>query len=171
MSSAAAVYIESHKRLSEWNDELEFLGFVLLEIIDPEGFEERGFCWHQAADLPTIIDILQSACSIPNEKLGKVLNRKSLKYFKALLDQCRQIRNAVAHHQSPDKTRLKTLQERKENLSSWLQSIIRLVASVFDIHEVGGFAKVILADLLVIANLLSKLRLNGVLIPPSLKRK
>ncbi|KAE8363565.1 hypothetical protein BDV27DRAFT_158657 [Aspergillus caelatus] len=136
MSSAAAVYIESHKRLSDWNDELEFLGFVLLEIVDPEGIEERGFCWHQAVDLPTIIDMLQHACSIPNEKLRQTLNKKSLKYFKTLLDQCRQIRNAMAHHQSPDESRLRILQEKKENLSSWLQSIIRLVASEFDIHEV-----------------------------------
>jgi hypothetical protein len=118
MTSAVAVYLDSYKVLFNWNDELEFLGFVLSEIVGLEGIEERGSSWHQFMDLPTVIDTQQNACSIPKGKLQKVLSRKPLKSFKAQLDRCRQVRNDMAHHQSLDENWLRVLLENKENLSS-----------------------------------------------------
>jgi hypothetical protein len=136
MSQQATSYLESHNRLSNWNDELEFLGYILSEIVDPRGLEEKGFPCHQAADLPAIIDTLQHACSKPDRSLRRVLSKKDSKYFEHLLLRCKQIRNAMAHHWSLDEDRMRILQEIKGKLSDQFQSVIRLAASRFDIHQV-----------------------------------
>lgn len=144
MSQHATSYLESHKHLSNWNDELEFLGYILSEIVDPRGLEGRGFPCHQAADLPAITDTLQRACSKPDGSLRKVLGKRALKYFGDLLSRCKQIRNAMAHHQSLDEDRMRILQGVKEELSDKFLSAIRLAASRFDIHQVCiGYKRVL----------------------------
>lgn len=136
MSQQATSYLESHKLLSNWNNELEFLGYILSELVDPRGLEKRGFPCHQAADLPAIIDTLQHACSKPDASLRRVLGKKASRDFEDLLSRCKQIRNAMAHHQLLDNERMRSLQEVKVQLSGQFQFVIRQVASRFDIHQV-----------------------------------
>ena len=64
MEQETALYLESHERLLNWTHELEFLGYILSEIVDPHGLDKQGFTCHQAVNLPTIIYIT-STCMLP----------------------------------------------------------------------------------------------------------
>jgi hypothetical protein len=136
MSQQATSYLESHKLLSTWNNELEFLGYILSELVDPRGLEKRGFPCHQAADLPAIIDTLQHACSKPDGRLRRVLDKRASRDFEDLLSRCKQIRNAMAHHQLLDNERIRILQDVKVQLSGQFQFAIQRAASRFDVHQV-----------------------------------
>ncbi|KAL4891335.1 hypothetical protein BDV59DRAFT_194310 [Aspergillus ambiguus] len=136
MSQEADNYIRTHQLLSNWNDELEYLGYVLAEIVDPRGLDVRGFVWHQAADLPAIEDTLTQASKKPNSRLGAVVNKKRRKELRHLMSKSRKIRNAVAHHQTPCEQEMREMQRTRDELSGQLQSAIGLVACKFDIDHV-----------------------------------
>lgn len=136
MSQQATSYLESHKLLSTWNNELEFLGFILLELVDPRGLEKRGFPCHQAADLPAIIDTLHHACSKPGGRLRRVLDTRASRDFEDLLYRCKEIRNSMAHHKSLDKEQIRILQNVKVQLSGQFQFVIQQAASRFHVHQV-----------------------------------
>lgn len=136
MEQETALYLESHKRLLNWTQELEFLGYILSEIVDPHGLDKQGFTCHQAVDLPTIIYILRRACSRPGGRLRGVLSKQASKYFGDLLLRCKRIRNTMAHHAVLDDETMRTPQEAKEELGLQLQSVISQAASRYDIHQV-----------------------------------
>ena len=115
---------------------MEYLGYILSEIVNPSGLEERGFVWHQAADLPAIDDTLQQASKIPNGRLRTVMSKEKLKIFRHLIHRSREIRNAVAHHRAPCEQKMRDLRYIKDELSRQLQSIISLVALKFNIDHV-----------------------------------
>ncbi|CRG85855.1 hypothetical protein PISL3812_02861 [Talaromyces islandicus] len=140
MAQEADGYIQSHELLSTWNDELEYLGYILAEIVDPHGLDQRGFVWHQAADLPAIDDILKQASKRPNSRLKAVLNKTQRKKLRHLMLNARRIRNMVAHHQTPCEKEMRDMHRRKDELSGLLQSAIGLVASKFDIDHVNWYA-------------------------------
>lgn len=96
---------------------MEYLGYILSEIVNPSSLEERGFAWHQAADLPAIDDTLQQASKIPNGRLRTVMSNEKLKTFRHLIHRSREIRNSVAHHRAPCEQRMKDLRYIKEKLS------------------------------------------------------
>lgn len=136
MSQEAGVYVESHEVLSNWNNELEYLGYILSEIVNPRGLDKQGFVWHQAADLPTIHNALRQASKSRCGKLRAVMNDEQLNRFMYLMRKSRGIRNAVAHHQIPCEQKMKELRSIKDELNRQLQSIINLVASKFNIDHV-----------------------------------
>lgn len=137
MSQEADDYIQSHKLLSNWNDELEYLGYILAEIVDPHGLDERGFEWHQAADLPAIEKTLKQASKKPNDRLSAVLSKARRKELIQLMRKSREIRNAVAHHHTPCEQEMREMQHTKDELSGQLQSTIGLIASKFNIDHVS----------------------------------
>lgn len=132
----ADCYVHSHQLLSNWNEELEYLGYILAEIVDPRGLDVRGFVWHQAADLPTIEDALEQAAEAPDSRLSAVLSKGKRRNLIRLMSKLRKIRNAVAHHQAPCEQEMREMHRTKDKLSGQLPSIIRLVASTFNIDHV-----------------------------------
>ncbi|KAL2864398.1 uncharacterized protein BJX67DRAFT_361542 [Aspergillus lucknowensis] len=136
MSQEANTYVLSHQLLSNWNDELEYLGYILAEIVDPHGLDVRGFMWHQAADLPTIEDALKQAANATDSRLRAVLRIGTRRKLIRLMSKSREIRNAVAHHQAPCEQKMREMRLTKDKLSGQLQSIIRSVASTFNIDHV-----------------------------------
>lgn len=136
MAQMAASYLQAHARLSNWNDELEFLGFILAELTDPRGLEENGFPWHQAADLPALVDILDHSCAQPAGILKNRLCKKERKSLRNWLINSKQIRNAVAHHHSLSNAELDTLKTVRDELVKLFEIIIRTVATYRGVREV-----------------------------------
>lgn len=136
MQQQIDLYFESHKRVLNWTKELEFLGYLLLEIVDPHGLEERGFYCHQAADLPAIVNTLRCACSQRNSRLRGVLSKQASKYFGGLLLRSKQIRNVTAHHSPLSEERMLILQEIKQELDRQFQSVISQAALRYNIQQV-----------------------------------
>lgn len=132
----ATHYIQAHQLLSKWNDQLEYLGYILSEIVDPGGLDKRGFVWHQAADIPAIEDTLRHASKTLHGRLQAVLSKEELEDFRNLICQSKKIRNALAHHEAPSEEIMRNLQRTKDKLSCKLQSVIGFVASKFDIDHV-----------------------------------
>ena len=136
MVQTAASYIQAHAQLSSWNDELEFLGFILAELTDPRGLEANGFPWHQAADLPALVDILEHSCNQPNGILERLLPKQDRKRLRSWLLGSKQIRNAVAHHRSLSKAQLGARKSVRDELVRLLEFNIRVVAAGCGIREV-----------------------------------
>lgn len=136
MQQQPDVYLESHKQVLKWTKELEFLGYILSEIVDPDGLERRGYYCHQAADLPAIVDTLECACSQPGSRLQGVLGKKTSKHFRSLLLRSKQIRNVMAHHLLLSQQKLLALGKTKEELEREFQSVISQVASKYNIQQV-----------------------------------
>ena len=91
MSVQAEAYFETQTRLTAWTDELEFLGYILCELIDADGLSTRGYRCHQAADLPAIVDIVRLQLKEPNGSLAKVMKEDELKTLRQLLTKAKQM--------------------------------------------------------------------------------
>lgn len=128
-------YFDAQSRLTTWTDELEFLGYILCELIDAEGLDTTGYPCHQAADLPAIIDILRPQLK-ENGSLTKMMNEDDLKVFRRLMRKAKNIRNLMAHHNIRDGNRLNDLEKTKDELSDMLESAIRGAASDRGIYQV-----------------------------------
>ncbi|PYH37606.1 uncharacterized protein BO87DRAFT_450839 [Aspergillus neoniger CBS 115656] len=139
MQQQPDVYLESHKQVLKWTKELEFLGYILSEIVDPDGLERRGYYCHQAADLPAIVDTLKCACSQPHSRLRGVLGKQAAKYFSNLLKKSKQIRNAMAHHLALSEERMLALQGTKQELDRIFQCVISRAASRYNIQQVTWY--------------------------------
>ncbi|KAJ0414151.1 hypothetical protein BJY00DRAFT_319112 [Aspergillus carlsbadensis] len=136
-SQLAASYIQSHAQLSAWNDDLEFLGFILAELADPRGLEANGFPWHQAADLPALVDILRASCAAKPGILRTALGPRTSKKLRKWLQKAKEIRNAMAHHLSVDKEKMGALREVRDELCNLLEAAIRTVAAYRKLCEVA----------------------------------
>lgn len=136
MAEMASSYIQAHVRLSKWNDELEFLGFILAELTDPPGLEAHRFPWHQAADLPALVDILEHQCTQPDGILEGLLLAKQRKRLRNWLLKSKQIRNAVAHHQRPSRAEMRAMHTVRYELGNLLETTIRTVAASRGVREV-----------------------------------
>ncbi|KAB8223449.1 hypothetical protein BDV33DRAFT_188828 [Aspergillus novoparasiticus] len=75
MSQEANTYVLSHQLLSNWNDELEYLGYILAEIVDPP--------------------------EAPDSRLSAVLSKGKRRKLIRLMSKSRKIRNAM--HRTKDK--------------------------------------------------------------------
>ncbi|KAJ5080907.1 hypothetical protein N7456_013617 [Penicillium angulare] len=137
MSAYSATYFENQAQLTAWTDELEFLGYILCELIDREAFNRRGYQYHQAADLPTIVEILRLQLKRPNGCFSEMMSDGELKTFGQLLLKSKQIRNLMAHHLTRDHTRLNQLAQTKDTLSETLEATIRRAALHRGIHQIA----------------------------------
>lgn len=99
MSECTAAYFDTQERLTTWNDELKFLGYILCEVINKQELDATGFRCHQAADLPAIIRILCLQSKKPNGTLTTIMADNELQIFRRLMRKVKEIRNLMAHHQ------------------------------------------------------------------------
>lgn len=136
MSECTEAYFNTQERLTTWNDELEFLGYVLCEVIDKPGLDATGFKCHQAAELPAIIRVLRHQSKKPNGRLTTIMADDELQNFRHLLKKVREIRNQMAHHQTLHDDKLNNLRVVKEQLCNILENNIRRAASKFGTHQV-----------------------------------
>ncbi|RAL07897.1 uncharacterized protein BO97DRAFT_377519 [Aspergillus homomorphus CBS 101889] len=121
-------YLETQSRLTTWTDELEFLGYILCELVDADGLSTRGYECHQAADLPTIVDVVQPQLQKPDGRLAQVMRKKELKALRQSIAQAKQIRNQMAHHATPDEQKLRDLESTKRSLCDLFERAIKSVA-------------------------------------------
>lgn len=136
MSESTEAYFNTQERLTAWNDELEFLGYVLCEVIDKPGLDATGFKCHQAADLPAIISVLRHQLKKPNGTLTTIMADDELQILPRLLKRAGEIRHLMAHHQIRNDDKLNSLRNVKEQLSKILERSIRRAASEFGTHQV-----------------------------------
>ena len=129
MSVCSVTYFETQARLTTWTDELEFLGYILCELIDAEGLNTTGYRYHQAADLPAIIGILRPQLKEPDGCLTKMMSEGELIAFRRLLRKSKDIRNLMAHHNIRNDDKLNDLENTKERLGDMLEFAIRGAAS------------------------------------------
>lgn len=138
MSVCSVTYFETQARLTTWTDELEFLGYILCELIDAEGLNTTGYRYHQAADLPAIIGILRPQLKEPDGCLTKMMSEGELIAFRRLLRKSKDIRNLMAHHNIRNDDKLNDLENTKERLGDMLEFAIRGAASDRGIYQVCG---------------------------------
>ena len=136
MSVCTEAYFNTQERLTTWNDELEFLGYILCELIDKRGLDARGFRCHQAAELPALIKVLRFQSKEPDGTLTTIMADHELQMFRRLLKRACKIRNQMAHHQILDDDKLNNIRDVKEQLCNVLENTIRLAASEFGTHQV-----------------------------------
>lgn len=136
MSEAAVIHLDAHQRLSTWTDELEFLGYILAEIIDPGGLEAVGFSCHQAADLPTIMDILGRASKREDSRLREISTDHELHRLLTSMKKSKKIRNTMAHHLLPGEVQMRALENVKEEVCGTFESLIQSASSKFKVSQV-----------------------------------
>lgn len=128
MQENPEAYFETQARLTTWTDELEFLGYILCEVIDADGLSSRGYRCHQAADLPAIVDIIRLQLKNPDGSLAKALREDEMRALRRLITKAKQIRNVMAHHITEDKHKLENLEGTKRALCDMLQKAIKAAA-------------------------------------------
>ena len=136
MSECTEAYFNTQGRLTTWNDELEFLGYILCEILGKRELDARGFRCHQAAELPALIKVLRHQLKEPNGTLTTIMADHELQIFRRLLKKAWEMRNQMAHHQSLDDGKLDNIRYVKEQLCKMLENTIRRAASEFGTHQV-----------------------------------
>lgn len=129
-------YFETQKLLTTWTDELEYLGYILCELIDAHSLDTTGYRYHQAADLPTLIKIIRLQLKEPDGSLVNLMSEDELKSFRRLMSKAKGIRNNMAHHMTQNEHRLNVLGNTKQALSDMLEYAIRSVASDRGIDQV-----------------------------------
>jgi hypothetical protein len=82
------MYCDTYEKLTTWKDELEFLGYILCEVINPNELSARGFQCHQAVDLPAIVSMLQKASGQADGKPMAFMNNNERKGFRQLMNTC-----------------------------------------------------------------------------------
>lgn len=139
--SDPADYFEAQKQLTAWTDELEFLSYILCELIDAERLSAVRHECHQAADFPALSEIIFLHIEDTNKSLTHLIRNDELKPFRQLLSKGRQIRNLSAHHGIITIGKLNALEDVKQRLSSMLEVVIKRVAPDLGIHEVCSIAE------------------------------
>ncbi|KAJ5793186.1 uncharacterized protein N7503_009164 [Penicillium pulvis] len=130
-------YFEAQTLLTTWTDELEYLGYILCELIDTHSLDTTGYRYHQAADLPTFIDIIRIQVEEPDGSLVNLMSEDELKTFRGLMSKAKRIRNNMAHHMTQNEDRLNDLGNTKQAFSDMLEYAIRSVASDREIDQVA----------------------------------
>lgn len=136
MAESTAAYFNIQSRLTTWNDELEYLGYILCEMIDAESLNKIGYRCHQAADLPAIIKILRDQSKRTDGALFQIMREEDLVIFRRLMKKVKKIRNLMAHHGVENDDKLNFLKNAKERLGDILEYAIRAVASDREIYQV-----------------------------------
>ena len=148
MSSQAA-YLEAQTRLTRWTDELEFLAYILCELIDPERFNAIGFQCHQAADLPALLKIIRPHTKRPSGNLTAIMSEDELHDFRQLMKKANQIRNKSTHHVTQSVDKLEDLEDVKRRFSDMLEFSIKSIASDRGIYQVCSNIQTSLDNMLI----------------------
>lgn len=136
MSVYTVAYFESQARLTTWTDELEFLGYILCELIDANGLNTTGYRYHQAADLPAIISLIRPQLKEPEGSLARMMSTDEVRDFRRLMRRAKEIRNMMTHHNMRNEDKMNDLEITKQRLSDMLEFAIRAAASDRGIYQV-----------------------------------
>jgi hypothetical protein len=107
-----------------------------LRINRRERLNKNGYRYHQAADLPTLFDIIRHQLEEPDGSLIKMMTENEVKLFRKLMRKAKDIRNKMAHHNALNEDQLNDLENVKQILSDMLEFAIRSVASDRGIYQV-----------------------------------
>lgn len=127
--------LHNHLQLCQWQDELEFLCFILCDIIEPDANPTRKM--NQTFDLLRFVKNIDKACEDPNGQLRELLQGHTNSNLKQCLGQMKQIRNLVAHHVPVSNYLMKKIQIRKGSAIATLEDIIRRGAERYHVNQVG----------------------------------
>lgn len=133
--------------LCQWQDELEFLCFVLCDIISPPETTEHKIS--QTLDLLNFIEIIDEECESPRGRLRELLSKKKLSKLKSCLHQTKQIRNMVAHHLPIDNYVMVKKQAAVKSTMATLESVIQRGAERYKIDQVRASTKALATSNLV----------------------
>ena len=131
--------LHNHLRLCQWQDELEFLCFVLCDIIRPPETTQRKTS--QTLELLKFVEIIDKECESPQGRLRELLSENELSELKSCLRQAKQIRNAVAHHVPTNNRVIVKKQALAKSTMATLESVIRRGAERYKIDQVCASAK------------------------------
>jgi hypothetical protein len=134
--SCEAAFLEAQSQLTTWTDELEFLCYILCELIDAESLSAVGHEYHQAADFPTLSGIIRRHIRDPSRSLAHIMSEDELASFRRLLKEAKEVRNISAHHGILTMDKFNKLEGIKQRLSNVLENSIRKVASDLAIDQV-----------------------------------
>lgn len=136
MANITRTFYKNHYQLLEWQDELEFLCYILCEIVCPNEIGCKGFECHQAADLPCFIDIIGRCCDQETDELRRFLTYDEARELKTLLKKTKTVRNAAAHHMYLGQKSMKSKRAAVRKVTSKLESLIESAASSQNINQV-----------------------------------
>lgn len=125
----------NHLQLCQWQDEFEFLCFILCDIIEPHANSTRKI--NQTFDLLRFVKKFDKACEDPNGRLRELLQEHTISHLKQCLGQMKQIRNLVAHHVPVSNSLMKKTQIVKESAIATLEDIISRGAERYHVNQVG----------------------------------
>lgn len=147
--SYEAAFFEAQSQLATWTDELEFLCYILCELIDAESLSAVGYEYHQAADFSTLSGIIRRHIRDPSRSLAPIMSEDELVSFRQLLKQAKEIRNISAHHGILTMDKFSELEGIKQRLSNVLEFSIKRVASDRAIYQVCFNIEIIFDNLLI----------------------
>jgi hypothetical protein len=139
MACNVSEILHNHLQLCQWQDELEFLCFVLCDVIEPP--ENRKCQTNQIFDLLRFVEKIDKACEGPHGRIKELLPKHALSKLKCCLDQTRQIRNLVAHHVPVSNQVMKKKQAVTKSAIATLEDVIRKGAERYHVDQVRTFAK------------------------------
>lgn len=142
-------YFEAQTRLTIWTDELEFLSYILCELIDADRLNAMGYQCHQAADFPALSKIIRHHARDSSRSLAHIMSEDELTSFPQLMKKATEIRNISAHHGIVTMNKLNNLQNIKQRLSNMLEFAIKRVASDYGIDQVCFNVQIIPENLLI----------------------
>ncbi|KAL5344206.1 hypothetical protein ACLOAV_010824 [Pseudogymnoascus australis] len=131
--------LHNHLQLCQWQDELEFLCFVLCDIIRPPETTEHKTS--QTLGLLDFVEIIKEECKSPRGRLKELLSDNKLSKLKSCLHQTKQIRNVVAHHVPIDDRVMVKKQAAVKSTMTTLESVIRRGAKRYNIDQVRASTK------------------------------
>lgn len=134
MSSGMSNILHNHLQLCQWQDQLEFLCFILCEIVDPA--QNTNHDPNQNFDLLNFIDKIDKACNDTDGRLRALLNKQAISNLKTCLDHTRCIRNMAAHHVSIGTEALFAKEAVTRSAITALENIIQKAGKKYHVGQV-----------------------------------
>lgn len=126
--------LHNHLQLCQWEDDLEFLCFMLCEIAIPLGPKIRYAA--QAMDLSDYIKTIDRACDSPGSRLNELLPETEKHTLKSCLQQTKRIRNTVAHRIPTHDGAMRKKEATVQSAISILDSVIKRAAEKYRVSQV-----------------------------------
>ena len=139
MSPGVSQILHNHLQLCKWQDELEFLCFVLCAIF--EGPKDRNCECNQTLDLLQFVKKINTLCEDSHGRLRQLVPEHELSQLKSCHYQIKQIRNLAAHHVPAGNGVMKEKQAVFDSVIAKLESTIQKGAKTYQVHQVRTFSR------------------------------
>jgi hypothetical protein len=134
MAHNVSEILHNHLQLCQWQDELEFLCFVLCNIIEPPGNQTTQA--DQTPDLLKFIGRIKKVSQIPNGRIRELLQSDEISELKHRLQQTKRVRNLVAHHVPIGNHALEKQRAVVKSAIATLESVIQKGAKKYHVNQV-----------------------------------